>query len=408
MHCNAFIPVLAKLSCLIFISLAVPANAQTDWSATIAAKGLAATEAELAALAAPTDADLFALGGVRFLGAIEVAVQTRWNTGMTDTLRMFPLFRLPIPDNPAAKPFEPAVIADLVRDVVTRLDAARDPLANIPDGSEFGLTIRFADLWFDVNGNAVRDSGEDLAEIAGPILLGPQWNARDPATPLPVIRFDAADARWLSAYTHLMGGLGDMVLAYDPTAPITEVLAARKAFADLRAPGYADPLQAMEFDLAADVILATLRTLDQQPDAARMASAHSHFLSMIADNRQFWALVALETDNEAEWLPNPSQTSALGMTFPPETADLWLAVLDESEALLKGEILAPYWRLDDSAGVNVARMFSQPAPIDVLGWIQGADALPYIEKGKVMTGESWMRFAGMMGGEAMLMTLFLN
>ena len=130
---------------------------------------------------------------------------------------------------------------------------------------------------------------------------------------------------------------------------------------------------------------------------------------MVAYNRVFWSRVAAETDNSGEWLPGGSQTSALGIVLPPETGTVWLGVLTDIEALLKGDLLAPYWRLDDQAsGINVARLFTEPAPVDLMEWIQGAGALPYIEQGRVMQGESWSRFEGMMGGEAMLMTLFLN
>jgi hypothetical protein len=85
-----------------------------------------------------------------------------------------------------------------------------------------------------------------------------------------------------------------------------------------------------------------------------------------------------------------------------------MAVLDEMEATLKGDLLVPYWRLGDEAGINIGRMFTEPARIDLAGWIQGADALPYMEKGRLITGEGWGRFEQMMGGQAMLLSLWLN
>ena len=78
------------------------------------------------------------------------------------------------------------------------------------------------------------------------------------------------------------------------------------------------------------------------------------------------------------------------------------------EALLKGEKLIPYWRLGDGGGVNLARMFTDPAPIDVKDWIQGSGALPYLEQGETVSPENWRAFEGMMGGEAMLMSIWLN
>ena len=43
-------------------------------------------------------------------------------------------------------------------------------------------------------------------------------------------------------------------------------------------------------------------------------------------------------------LPNDKQQSALGLTLPPGTGAVWLSVLEDAEALLKGTKLAPYWR----------------------------------------------------------------
>ncbi|MGB8812393.1 MAG: hypothetical protein WCC57_04345 [Paracoccaceae bacterium] len=382
-------------------------SAQT-LSAEIGNTGLGATQARLAALAAPTDADRFALGGVRFLAVVEHSLQQRWKIGLTDSMTMLPFLRLPIAENPNPAAFDPAVIGQVFRDASAGMDAARAPLAEIPETSDFTVEISLADLWFDINANTTRDPGEDMLAVAGPMIMGWQWAERDPATPAPVIRFDAADAAWLSAYTHLLAGISDTILAYDPTQPITNTLTSRAALADL-AEVRPDPFfgTASNFD-AVDMIATILATLNQTPDAARALSAHAHFLAMIADNRTFWARVASESDNDHEWLPNDAQQSALGITVPQGTAAVWLAVLSDAEKLLNGQVLAPYWRLGDGAGVNVGRLFTDPKPIDVAGWIQGADALPYLEKGPLVSAANWWAFEQLMSGEAMLFTLFLN
>ncbi len=53
-------------------------------------------------------------------------------------------------------------------------------------------------------------------------------------------------------------------------------------------------------------------------------------------------------------------------------------------------------------------MFTEPAPIDVKDWIQGTGALPYLEQGETVSAENWSRFESMMGGDAMLMSVWLN
>ena len=395
------------LICLLIFAL--PATAETI-SAEIGTSGLAATEVRLAALPAPTDADRFALGGVRFLRSVEGALQLRWKTGLSEQLSMLPLLRLPIPENPAPVAFDPAAIATLFASVSTGMDSARAPLADIAPNADFGVEINLADLWFDINANAARDAGEDMLAVAGPMILGWAWGQRDPATPAPVIRFDGADAAWLSAYTHLLGGLSDVILAYDPTAPITRVTDARNAMSKLGmlAP---DPIFGMggggSLD-AVDYISIFLATLNQPPAKPRMASAHAHLLAMVADNRRFWAEVVLETDNANEWLPNDSQKSALGIEIPPGTGPMWLGVLADFEALLKGEKLVPYWRITGNAGVDVGAMFADPRPIDLITWVQGEGAVPYLKQGDLISPQNWRAFEQVMSGQAMLFTLLLN
>ena len=79
-----------------------------------------------------------------------------------------------------------------------------------------------------------------------------------------------------------------------------------------------------------------------------------------------------------------------------------------TEGLLKGELFIPYWRADANHGVNLARMFTDPAPIDPIGWIQGYSAVPYIQQGRTVSAQSWTAFEQMMAGESILFTIFLN
>ncbi len=389
---------------------AAPAQTAPDLalSAEIGASGIAATAARLAALPTPTAEEAFALGALRFLGAIEDAVQLRWRVGISDSMQMLPVLRLPIPENPAPAPFEPAMVSSLFTGIAAGMDSARASLAKLPPEADFGLEIALSDLWFDIDANGLRNSGEDLSEIVGPALLGWRWMERDTATPLPVLRFDAADAAWLSAYTHLLSGVAQTVLAYDPTEAITRVQDARRQLEQFSASRSDDSYLDRSFGNFADSFAMIAEALNQQPDPAFALGAQDHFLSMIAENRRFWALVERETDDTREWIPNDRQHSALGIELPQGAGAAWLSVLADAEALLKGELLAPYWRAGDKAGVNVARMFTDPRPIELIGWVQGWRALPYLEKGPIVTRQNLRRIEQMMSGSSTMFMVLVN
>ena len=158
----------------------------------------------------------------------------------------------------------------------------------------------------------------------------------------------------------------------------------------------------------ADKLWIVIETLRQSPDAARTRAARDHLLAMIADNRRFWERVARETDNDAEWIPNGTQTGVFGITLAAETGQTWLAVLSDLEAMLKGERLVPHWALPPGSGVDVAAMLQDPAPIELAGWIHGIDALPYARKGPVIDAASWRAFESIVAGNSILYALWLN
>ena len=382
------------------VAAPLPATAQ-NLSAEIAATGLAPVIARLEGISAPTPSENFALGGLRFLRTIEFGMQQRWAMGLNDPLGL-PLLRIPLSYNPAPASFDPAVIAMIFRDTANGMTSARAALDSLAEGAEPVVELDLAAVWLDVNVNATRDPGEGLLDLVGGMIQ----TDSPPAPNSLTVRFDAADAAWLSAYTHLLEGLGDLVLAYDPTAAVRLVTDSRQRMIPGADAGAQDYL-ARDYGIFFDVGYAVIEALDQPPDASRSRAALDHFRAMVADNRRFWALVAAETDNDREWLPNDAQQSAFGITLPRGTGTVWLAVLDDLDRLLTGDLLMPHWRFARE-GVNVARMLSEPAPIDLAGWIQGSAAIPYLEKGLMISSASWGAFEQMLDGRGMLMAVYLN
>jgi hypothetical protein len=386
--------------------IASQATAQSEISDMIAADGLARTEAHLAALEDPTPTELFALGGVRFLGGIEAALQARWQVGLdSEMLRSLgiPLLRLPIAPNPSPDVFRPEMIDAIFAAASADMTEAARTLDGIE--GEVSLPIDVADLWFDVNGNGSRDVGESVIDIAGFALGGGFGQSPDAVT----IRFDTADVAWLRAYAHLLAGISDTIGAIGPTDPIARVMETAEGFlAVAGAPRPSVPYSIAAYQDEIDLVAMIIFALEQTPDSALSRKAHGHFLSMIEDNRQFWSEVALETDNDAEWIPNKNQVSALGLPFPPETGTRWLAVLSDAERVLRGELLIPYWRLGPGAGLDLGAMFTDPPALDPVGLIQGETLLPYARTGPLANMESLRLFEALIGGNAGLYMVMLN
>ena len=62
------------------------------------------------------------------------------------------------------------------------------------------------------------------------------WDMPETPGPVPVVRFDTADAAWLSAYAHLVSALAEAVLAYDPTDATARMMAATAEGSQVKVP----------------------------------------------------------------------------------------------------------------------------------------------------------------------------
>ncbi|SMX47239.1 hypothetical protein [Maliponia aquimaris] len=373
-----------------------------DLTPLVASVGLTDTLTALEAEPASPGRD-FALGGLRFLLAIEKTLQLRYRHNADFGDMDLPVLRLPLPDNPAAEPFYAALVADLFRDLVADMATAREDLRGAT--GEFGVTLDLTRLWFDINGNGAPDAGEGLLDAAGAALgqgLPQDLNAL-------TVRFDSADAAWLEAYTHLLEGFGHLVLAFDPTEVIEEVntsIAQMQALRGARSSDYYFWFTGQERFV--DAFAVIYGAVNRQPDVAHVHAARDNLLAMVAANRRFWEMVPQETDNNAEWIPARGQVSALGITLPEDTADRWLAVLQDAEDVLLGKQLVGHWRLEGKGGVNVARLLQDPVPIDIVTWLHGHGLVRYMETGPVVDEGNLNRFAEMFRGDALLFMVWLN
>lgn len=391
---------------LILAFSATPVLADTN--TLIAENGLANAAKQLAAQSDKTASDNFALGAIHFLHGIEKTLQLRWQHNAVLEDLDLPVLRLPVPQNPNAKPFKASLITDLFTEVLTDMDSSRAALAAIPNGADVALDLNLADLWFDINMNATRDMGEGILEVGAFTLSGsPDLGDAEGLPPMD-IRFDTADVAWLTAYTHVVSAAGEMVVAFDPTEAIETVMTSTAKMIELRGDAPQNFGWDMQFGGWVDQFAMSYGALNKKPDATHTRAAHAHLLQMIAQNKLFWAALELETDNVKEWIPNSKQTAALGFEMPAETGVAWQAVLADAEALLNGDLLVDYWRTSPTAGVNVKKMFMDPPVVDIVTWVQGSGLLPYLERGPIITANSLNQFDDLTGGNIFLFSFLLN
>lgn len=141
----------------------------------------------------------------------------------------------------------------------------------------------------------------------------------------------------------------------------------------------------------------------------RMLAALEHLEAMVRLNREMWTLVEAETDNEFEWIPNARQTSIMrGGVMSATRIKAWRAMLDEAAEILAGRKLVPLWRGAQPRGINIRRVFTEPREFDLVLWVQGAAALPYVEDGPLTTRETWEALTDAFRGDLLGFALWLN
>ncbi len=374
-----------------------------------ATETLSQAQTRLAAIADRTGDQQFALGAVHFLRGIEKTLQTRWQYNATLDDLDIPVLRLPVEPNPNAMPFRADLITDIFAELLTDMNASREALAAV--NGEVALRINLQDLWFDINMNEVRDPNEGIMEIGAASVMSRGQLRNIELMPTNIkVQFDTADVAWLAAYTHLISGISELVLAFDPTEAISLVMQSAADMDEFRG----RPFTQNGFFLGTnearwiDQFAMVYGALNMQPDVAHTRAAHAHFLGMIAENKDFWAKVVLEDDNQMEWIPNDTQQSALGFEMPENTGLVWQAILADAEAILNGDLLITHWRVAPGAGINVKEMFMNPPVVDIVTWMQGSGLLPYMERGPVATSQSIRAFERLVSGNSLSFSFLLN
>jgi hypothetical protein len=352
----------------------------------------------------------FALGVVQFLRAVEGRMQAFHRHGYRSEPGMISFTNLPIPPNPKPEPLDYKTARKLLQAWVDDLGRSETTLASVKS-AEVKLPLHFGLIRLDFDGDGKADEDETLWKVYGKFNRGA--NASAEAAKDFVIAFDRGDVDWLRGYCHVLSALTEALLAHD-----FEEFFNRSGFLlfDGVKPPEAFLIESDQpkngFNIDQILDLVTMFHLIRLPvvEPNRLKSALAHMEAMVALSRTSWKFILAETDDDHEWVPNPKQSTVMpNVRVTAEMVEGWKNFLDEFELILQGKKLAPFWRgKPPRRGINVRRVFTEPRTLDLVLWVQGTAAAPYLEPGEVTSNETWSRINRIFGGEFIGFAMWFN
>lgn len=67
---------------------------------------------------------------------------------------------------------------------------------------------------------------------------------------------------------------------------------------------------------------------------------------------------------------------------------------------MEGRKLLTWWRIQAQVGIDPAAFPDRPAPLDLVGWVQGFSALPCLKRADVIGHEGLDAFDALTAGQA--------
>ena len=349
----------------------------------------------------------FSLGVVQFLRAVEGLGQALHRFGLRNDIwpgRGVPVLRLPVPTNPRPEKLTYAASRQILVAWIEALGKAEKTLAGVRD-DKVKLPLRLGLIRLDLKGDGKASESFDT-------ILKRYMGGRTPWKDSELlVKFDRGDVAWLRGYCHLLMAMAEMALAHDGKELFDHT--AHLFFANVDTPykflaEKTGEEKGFDYRLIVDAItfIHLLRLPVKEPE--RLKTALKHLQQMLKLSRESWKYIMAETDDDHEWIPNPGQTSVLGVRVTGEMVNSWQGFLTETEALLAGKKLVPFWRGKGGQGVNLRRCFTEPRNFDLVLWVQGTAATPYLEKGTRTAPAVWDRLQRVFGGEFIGFALWFN
>jgi hypothetical protein len=412
-------PTFKRLALIAVVAFGLPSLAQAqDTSAEIAsqhltrgmlAAGDAALQARLATNPADRDAHL-GLGLIRFARAVETLGQGFYRHGLRTPRNLpIPFLRMPVPENPNPEPISYDQARAIYARFLADLAGVEAHLARQPAG-DAKVRVDIAAIQLDFNGNGRADPDERLSHVLQAVMM---QGRRGGAEPFPVA-FDTADAIWLRGYTHVLSAMLEFVLAHDwrDTFDATAHLFFEGARGDPRLQqGEPSPILGIGGggeSTIADVIAFAHLIRWPLSEPQRLLAVRDHLKQVVALSRLNWAAIQAETDDELEWVPSPQQRNAAiqALDVTPERVTAWFKALDSFEAVLDGRKLVPHWRF--AQGFDLSRAFTEPRNFDLVLWITGHAAVPYLRAGETISRDEWQTWQRIFGGNFLGYAIWFN
>ncbi|MCC5637461.1 hypothetical protein LC593_16745 [Nostoc sp. CHAB 5844] len=355
------------------------------------------------------DQTRFKLGVVQLMGTTQRLMQSLYRYGLQQNLvtQFFPILRLPVPINPTPQPVTYKDARTILQDLLNDLTQIKETLEPIKD-DKVKLPLRIGLTRMDFNADGKLEENESFWKTFS-LLTG--IPATEKAAQNLAIAFDAGDVIWLKGYCNLLSAITQVVLAHDES----------KLFDSTAHLVFAKPQTAYPFltngtgafgwgnvdisDMIAFIHLINFPVVEPE----RLKAAMQNLQTMTALSRQSWKLILAETDNDREWLPNSRQKSIIpNAVVTQPMIDGWLTFLNEADALLTGKKLVPFWRKREVRGINLNKVFTQPRGFDLVLWVQGTAAAPYLELGKLTDTNTWQQLIQVFRGQFFQFAAWFN
>jgi hypothetical protein len=381
------------------------------------ASGIAA----LTPLAAGGDQEAkFGLGTLQFLSAVEGVVQALYRHGIAapETGPLGPVLGIPVPANANPEPLDYGKFRAILSGLVEGMDAARDSLVSAGESGDYVVTIEPALIRMDVNGDGTADDNEVVAAVIESAFGGdptisappppdlftepaPGTGRKDksdkaanapPPPPPPVpekleIGFDRADAFWLAGYSQVFAAQADYLLAHDFSDLFNVAFHRLFPRAGLLMQQYTKAGTLMldpETDAAIADAVAAIHTLNWPVvEPERLKGVLTRLQAITQLSRKDWDAILLETDNQDEFLPSPTQSTTMADNhqITEEMVAAWRETLDTVDKVLAGELLLPHWRF--TQGFDLKAYFETAIRTDLVMILTGAGAIPFLKDGPI-------------------------